>query len=275
MIIKKKQIDMKRLFRSFGLLAILGILTFSSCVSHKKMLLLKDAQMLNHTTSIEYQNERSLSYKIQPGDNLYIRAINIIDEKNSGALNGEGTRSNYMSSDASIYLNSYTVNKEGCIDYPLIGLVEVKNLTVEQAKYKLEEQLARYVKETALMVKLSNFDLTIIGEVQKPGKYRVYQSEINLFEALSLAGNLSSFAKTSNVKLIRRTDNDSQIITLNLGKADILSSPYYYLKPNDIVYVEPLKLKRWGFTSFPYSTVFSILSLGVTIYTLVYRITSD
>ena len=151
---------MKRLFRSFGLLAILGILTFSSCVSHKKMLLLKDAQMINHTTSIEYQNERSLSYKIQPGDNLYIRATNIIDEKNTGALNGEGTRSNYMGSDASIYLNSYTVNKEGCIDYPLIGLVEVKNLTVEQAKYKLEEQLGRYVKETALMVKLSNFDLT-------------------------------------------------------------------------------------------------------------------
>ena len=271
-----KTIDtMKRLFRSFGLLTLLGVLTLSSCVSHKKMLLLKDAQMVNRTTSIEYQNERSLSYKIQPGDNLYIRAINIIDEKNTGALNGDAARSNYMSSDASIYLNSYTVNKDGYIDYPLIGLVEVKNLTVEEAKYKLEEQLGRYVKETALMVKLSNFDLTILGEVQRPGKFKVYQSEINLFEVLSLAGNLSTFAKTSNVKLVRRTDDGSEIVTLDLGKADILSSPYYYLKPNDIIYVEPLKLKRWGFATFPYSTVFSILSLGVTVYTLVYRITSD
>ena len=274
MIIMKNTINMKRLFHGFGLIAILGMLTISSCVSHKKMLLLKDAQMVNRTTSIEYQNERSLNYKIQPGDNLYIRAFNIVDEKNTGALNGEGTRGGYLNSDASIYLNSYTVNKEGYIDYPLIGLVEVKNLTVEQTKYKLEEQLSRYVKETALIVKLSNFDLTIIGEVQRPGKYKVYQSEINLFEAIALAGNLSSFAKTSNVKLVRRTDNGSEIVTLNLGKADILSSPYYYLKPNDILYVEPLKLKRWGFTSFPYSTVFSILSLGVTIYTLVYRITS-
>lgn len=254
--------------RSFVLLTILGVLAFSSCVSHKKMLLLKEMEMINRTTSIEYQNERSLSYKIQPGDNLYIRAINIIDEKNSGALNGETTR-NYMSSEASIYLHSHTVNKDGFIDYPLIGLVEVKNLTVEETKYKLEGLLSKYVKETALMVKLSNFDLTIIGEVQKPGKFRVYQQEINIFEALSLAGNLSSFAKTSNVKLIRRTDHGSEVITLDLGKADILSSPYYYLKPNDIIYVEPLKLKRWGFTSFPYSTVFSILSLGITIYTLV------
>ena len=258
---------MKRLFRSFSLIALLGIFAFSSCVSHKKLLLLKDMEMINHTTSVEYQNERSLSYKIQPGDNLYIRAINIIDEKNTGALNGESGR-NYMSSEASIYLHSFTVNKEGCIDYPLIGLVEVKNLTVEQTKYKLEEQLSRYLKETALMVKLSNFDLTIIGDVQKPGKYRVYQSEINIFEALSLAGNLTNFDKTSNVKLIRRTDDGSQVITLNIGTADILSSPYYYLKPNDIIYVEPLKLKRWGFSSFPWSTVFSIATLGVTVYNL-------
>ena len=84
-----------------------------------------------------------------------------------------------------------------------------------------------------------------------------------------MAGNLSNFAKTSSVKLIRHTDDGSQVFTLDIGKADILSSPYYYLKPNDIIYVEPLKLKRWGFSSFPYSTVFSIISLGVTVYTLI------
>ena len=119
------------------------------------------------------------------------------------------------------------------------------------------------------MVKLSNYDLTILGEVHKPGKYKVYQSEVNVFEALAMAGNLSNFAKTSSVKLIRHTDDGSQVFTLDIGKADILASPYYYLKPNDIIYVEPLKLKRWGFSSFPYSTVFSIISLGVTVYTLI------
>lgn len=271
-----KIIDMKRLhlLRKVCVLTLLGVLTFSSCVSHKKMLLLKNVEMVNQNTSVEYQNERNLSYRIQPGDNLYIRAINIIDERNSGALNGETGRA-YMSSDASIYLQSYTVNKDGCIDYPLIGLVNVKNLTVEETKYKLEKELAKYLKETALMVKLSNFDLTVIGEVQRPGKYRVYQSEINILEALSLAGNLSNFAKTSNVKVIRQTDQGSQVFTVDIGKADLLSSPYYYLKPNDIIYVEPLKLKRWGFTSFPYSTVLSIISLGLTAYTLYYNISKQ
>jgi polysaccharide export outer membrane protein len=232
------------------------------------MLLLKDAEMADESKSVEYKNERSLDYRIQPGDNLFIRAINIIDEKSSNMLNNENSRGNYLSSDASIYLNSFTVNKEGFIDYPLTGLVEVKNLTVEQAKEKLQNELSKYVKETALMVKLSNFDLTIIGEVNKPGKYKVYQSEISILEALAMAGNFTNFAKNDAVKIVRRTESGSEIVTINVGDADILSSPYYYLKPNDIVYVEPLKFKQWGFTSFPYSTVLSIISLSITIFTL-------
>ena len=249
--------------------AFLGLLVLSSCVPQKKMLLLKDMQMVSESKSIEYQNERSLNYLIQPGDNLYIRAINILDAQNAGALNGENNRSNYMTTESSIYLNSYTVNNDGFIEYPLIGMVNVKNLTVEQAKDKLQAELSKYVKETTLMVKLASFDLTILGEVTRPGKFKIYQSEIGLLEALSMAGNVTNFAKTATVKLIRRTDNGSEIVTLDVGKADILSSPYYYLKPNDIIYVEPLKIKQWGFTTFPYSMVFSVISLGVTVFTLV------
>jgi len=260
---------MKHLFntRSISLMFIMGALLLSSCVPMKKMLLLKDAEMADENKSVEYANERSLDYKIQPGDNLYIKAINIIDEKSSGILNGESSRS-YSTTDASIYLNSYTVNKEGYIDYPLTGMVEVKNLTVEQTKEKLQEKLSKYVKETALIVKLSNFDLTILGEVARPGKFKVYQSEISILEALAMAGNVTNFAKNESVKIVRRTDNGSEIVTVNIGDADILSSPYYYLKPNDIIYVEPLKFKQWGFTSFPYSTVMSIISLAVTVTTL-------
>lgn len=261
----------KRIINKIALLAFAGIMALSSCVPQKKMLLLKEMEMANESTSIEYQNERTLDYKIQPGDNLFIRAINIIDEKSSMVLNGSD-RSYTMNSDASIYLNSYTVNQDGYIDYPLTGMVEVKNLTVEEAKGRLQDSLSKYVKETALMVKLSNFDITLLGEVNKPGKYKIYQSEIGLFEALALAGNVTNFAKTETVKIVRRTDNGNEIITLDAGKAEVLSSPYYFLKPNDIVYVEPLKIKQWGFTTFPYSTVISVLSLGMTMFTLVYKL---
>ena len=249
--------------------AILAVL-FASCVPQKKMLYLKDAQMATENNSINYINERTVNYKLQPGDNLFIR-FNTIDERGTAALTGESgsSRSSYMSSDASIYLQSYTLDEEGYIELPLIGKVELKNLTIDQAKDRMQTALDQYVNQTTIIVKLSNFNLTVLGEVAHPGMYKVYQSQINLFEAISLAGNMTNFAKRDNVKIVRQTDNGSEIITVDMGQADILSSPYYYLKPNDIIYVEPLKIKQWGFTTFPYSTVLSVVSLGVTLVTLV------
>ena len=151
---------------------------------------------------------------------------------------------------------------------PLTGKINLLNLTVDQAKEKLQTEINKFVNQTTLIVKLSNFNLTVLGEVTRPGMYKVYQSQINLFEAVAMAGNMTNFAKRDEVKIVRQTDNGSEIITVDMGQADILVSPYYYLKPNDIVYVEPLKIKQWGFTTFPYSTVFSIVTLGVTLYNI-------
>ena len=259
---------MKDIRKSFNFLmaALLLAMTFASCVPQKKMLLLKEAQMAAENQSINYVNERSVNYKLQPGDNLYIRFLNTIDERSAASLNGETTRTTQMSSDANIYLQSYTLDEAGCIELPLTGKINLKNLTVDQAKEKLQTEINKFVNQTTLIVKLSNFNLTVLGEVTRPGMYKVYQSQINLFEALALAGNMTNFAKNEEVKIVRQTDNGSEIITVDLGSADILSSPYYYLKPNDIIYVEPLKIKQWGFTSFPYSTVLSVVSLAVTLY---------
>ena len=102
----------------------------------------------------------------------------------------------------------------------------------------------------------------------KRGMYKIYQTQINVFEAVAMAGNITSFAKNNEVRIIRQTDNGSEIVTVDMGQADILESPYYYLKPNDIIYVEPLKIKQWGFTTFPYSTVLSIITLGITLFNL-------
>ena len=252
-----------------GMVALLLAMFFASCVPYKKMLYLKDAQMVAENQSANYVNERNVDYKLQPGDNLYIRFINTIDERSAAALAGDIGRT-YTSTDAAIYLQSYTLDEDGCIELPLTGKIELKNLTVDGAKEKMQTEINKFVNQTTLIVKLSNFNLTVLGEVTRPGMYKVYQSQINLFEAVALAGNMTNFAKNSEVKIIRQTDNGSEVITVDMGKADILSSPYYYLKPNDIIYVEPLKIKQWGFTTFPYSTVISIVTLGVTLFSILY-----
>jgi polysaccharide export outer membrane protein len=247
-----------------GMIAVLLAVIFASCAPEKKMLYLKEAAMAAENLSKEYVNDRSINYKLQPGDNLYIHVINTIDERSAASINGDVR--GYLSSDANIYLQTTTIDEDGCVEMPLVGKIEVKNLTVDEAKDRLQMAINTYINGSMLVVKLASFNLTLLGEVSRPGMYKVYQSQINLFEAVSLAGNMTNFAKKSEVKIIRQTDNGSEIITVDMGKADILSSPYYYLKPNDIVYVEPLKIKQWGFTTFPYSTVFSIASLEATLY---------
>lgn len=250
-----------------GIFTVVLTMMFASCVPQRKMIYLKDAQMAAANISQEYVNDRSVNYKLQPGDNLYIRVLNTIDERSASALTGDySAYRNYMSSDASIYLQSYTLDEEGCIELPLTGKIELKNLTIDEAKARLQTELDKYVNQTTLIVKLSNFNLTVLGEVSHPGMYKVYQSQINLFEAISMAGNMTNFAKNDEVRIIRQTDHGSEIVTVDMGQADILASPYYYLKPNDIIYIEPMKIKQWGFTAFPYSTVLSAVSLAVTLY---------
>ena len=242
---------------------------FVSCVPQKKMLYLKNAEMVSESLSKNYVNDRSVNYKLQPGDNLFIRVLNTVDERTAASLSGDyAARTVQLTSDASIYLQSYTLDEDGCIEMPLTGKINLKNLTVDEAKARMQAELDKYVNQTTIIVKLSNFNLTVLGEVNRPGMYKVYQSQINLFEAISMAGNMTNFAKNNEVRIVRQTDNGSEVVTVDMGEANILSSPYYYLKPNDIIYVEPLKIKQWGFTAFPYSTVISVISLGVTLVTL-------
>ena len=171
------------------------------------------------------------------------------------------------SGNAAIYLNGFNVSDEGTIDFPYAGKIYVKDLTIDEIQQKIQNIIGEYQKETIVYVKLGLFNLTILGEVSKPGQYQVYQSDINLFQAIALAGNATDFANKRSVKIVHQTTEGSQIVRVNLNDADILSNPEYYLKPNDIIYVEPLKIKRYGFTSVPYSTIFSAISLAITLIT--------
>ena len=263
----------KLLFRSVLFAAVVTMLVMTSCVSQKKILFLQNEQMVDSITSVEYQNRRSFDYKVQPGDNLYIR-VSSMDKNFSEFFNLSNTSnvgsygsSQYSSGNAGIYLNGFNVSDEGTIDFPYAGKIYVKDLTIDEIQQKIQAIIGEYQKETIVYVKLGLFNLTILGEVARPGQYQVYQSDINLFQALALAGNATDFANKKNVKIIHQTTEGSQIIRVNMNNAEILEDSQYYLKPNDIIYVEPMGIKRYGFTTMPYSTIFSAASLLVTVLT--------
>ena len=265
---------MKKLFFKSVLLTAVVVMAFmTSCVSQKKILYLQKEQMSDSVTSIEYQNKRSFDYKVQPGDNLYIRVSsmdkNFSEFFNNSGSNNMGTNStgSNSSGNAGIYLNGFNVSDEGTIDFPYAGKIYVKDLTIDEIQQKIQNIIGEYQKETIVYVKLGLFNLTILGEVSRPGQYQVYQSDINLFQAIALAGNATDFANKKNVKIIHQTTEGSQIVRVNMNDADILENPQYYLKPNDIIYIEPLSIKRYGFTSIPYSTIFAAASLLITVLT--------
>ena len=262
----------KLLFRSvlFATVVVMSIMT--SCVSQKKILYLQNEQMEDSVTSVEYLNKRSFDYKVQPGDNLYIRVSSLDKSFNeffnlSNSNIGTNGSTQYSSGNPGVYLNGFTVSDEGLIDFPYAGKIYVKDLTIEEIQQKIQSIIGEYQKETIVYVKLGLFNLTILGEVARPGQYQVYQSDINLFQALAMAGNATDFGNKKNVKIIHQTTEGSQIVRVNLNDADILENPQYYLKPNDIIYVEPMGIKRYGFTTMPYSTIFSAASLLVTVLT--------
>jgi len=239
------------------------LVILNSCVTQKQVRYLQHKQQ--NDTTLSYRNQRTSDYKIQPHDNLYIRIFNL-DEKSYLFFNRQSSNTNSLTSeytDAALYLDSYVVNDSGYIDFPLIGKIFMKDLAIDQAKNMMQTLINEYLKDVTVTVKLVSFNITILGEVKTPGTRKVLQDKVNIFEAISLAGDLSEFANRHNVALIRQTKTGSRVVYLDLNSIDILSSPYYYLEPNDILYISPLGIKRWSASTFPWTLVLTAISTTV------------
>lgn len=237
---------------------VIIILLITSCIPQKRMVYLQDKNP--EDTLTKFFREKVPEYRIQPGDNLYIK-VHSLDEKTFSFFNTTGTQyQTAQYSDISVYLSSYSVNDLGCIDFPFVGEVEVQKLTINETKDLIQEIINKYLVETTITVKLVNYKITMVGEVARPGEYSVYQNNINVFEAISMAGDLTDYANRNEVSLVRQTKSGAIIHRIDLTDNKILESDYYYLMPNDILYIKPLKGKQFTFANFPYAIMFSFIS---------------
>jgi polysaccharide export outer membrane protein len=235
------------------------LLILASCVPQKKIRYFQDKTDAD-TTQSHFVNDRGEEYKVQPGDNLYIRILSI-DDRAYSFDEARGATNYYQES--GIYLNSYGVDELGNIEFPLIGKIDVENLTTKQIKDSIQFKVDEYVKNTIVIVKLANFRITMLGEFQHPGKYLVYQDKINIFEAIGLAGDMTDFAKRDRTLLVRQTADGYKSIRLDLNDQTIVESDYFYLQPNDMIYVEPVRGKQFSFTQFPYALIFSAITTAL------------
>ncbi|MEM7185266.1 MAG: polysaccharide biosynthesis/export family protein [Bacteroidota bacterium] len=226
----------------YPLSLLIILLVFSSCATKKEIVYFQDAELLNNDT-----NSQTFEPIIENNDILHIAISSMNEEVLTPFKRKTGLEGNVNNQNPG--LQGYLVNSDGEIRFPVIGAVAVAGKTRGQVEEQLKGELSQFITDVVVDVRIMNFKVTVIGEVNNPGVYNIPDERVTLTQALGLAGDLSEDGKRENIMVIREIDGNQQVTRIDLTKTDFFSSPYYFLKQNDVVYVEPsLKgVKKSGF----------------------------
>ena len=155
------------------------------------------------------------------------------------------TRTTGVTTTSQPQLQPYLVDNNGQINFPVLGLITLSDLTKREAEEKITGLLTRYLKEPPVVtVSFVNYKISVLGEVARPNTFTISNEKVNILEALAMAGDMTIWGKRDNVKIIREDAQGNQrVILMDLNDRNIIYSPYYYLQQNDVVYVEPNKTK--------------------------------
>ncbi len=243
----------------------MGVLLLAGCRSQKEYAYLKDAP---RNTAMPITNNYSTT--IQPNDLLHIFVYSETPESVQ-VFNEETNKATKRGK-----VNGYLVSQTGEIMFPVIGRVKVANMTLDQMSRELERQLKEggFVKDAVVTVTLMNFGVTVIGEVKKPQHIQADGNRLTIFEALARCGDVTIDGIRSCVTVIRSQGDSVIVDTLDLTKKEVLSSPFYYLQQNDVIFVEPTekrKRKAYRNEDWPRYMTSGAHFLQVA-YTLVYRL---
>ena len=225
------------------ILSLLIGLSLTGCTSYRNVPYLQNPEVVNDF-------EESLSMydaKIMPKDLLVI-TVNATDPLAAAPFNltVQSSINSSITATSQPALQQYLVDNNGEINFPVLGRLKVGNLTKREAEDLIRDKLKSYIinEEPVVTVRMVNYKISVLGEVARPGTFTVSNEKINVLEALAMAGDMTIYGVRDDVKLIREnSEGKREIIKLNLTSAAIVTSPYYYLEQNDILYVKPNKIK--------------------------------
>lgn len=236
---------LKPLLKSLGLV---GLLLASACRPGRDLVYFSDLkQTVTYLAPADNTNEP----RIQPNDLLSISLSSLNQESNvlfnSGVLMPAGSGS---AAGGVMKINDgYLVDKNGEINFPVMGKVALGGLTKKEATERMTVQFTKYVKNPIVNILFLNFKVTVIGEVNHPSTFTVPSERINILEALGLAGDMTAFGRRDNLLILRDKNGARSTIRINLNNKEVLNSPYFYLQQNDILYVEPHNRSKVAQTS--------------------------
>ena len=218
------------------LFAFIAMAVLASCVGRRNVNYLQDGSLSN--TSKLFANKK-FEYRIQVNDVLSIRVLGL-DDDNMKNFNVETNNVGMGANDASLYVNGFSVDKNGLVQLPTVGKIRVQGFTVGEAQEAVQRKINEYFTNATVILKLVSFRVSILGAVERPGSYFVYNNQINVLEALALAGGPQEYGDKRRITLMRQSDQGTQALYLDLSRTDVLTSEYYYMLPNDVIYVPTL-----------------------------------
>lgn len=242
------------------------LLVFASCSTSLRKITYIDGIKTNVH---HYTGQEPEVYRIRPNDQIFIQVISD-DPLNAAFLNLTGTGGATSAGSAnSLELITYLVDEAGNIEYPYLGQIKVGGLTVSEVNKKIQQRVDNYLESASVFVKLVNRNITVLGEVNSPGQKLMVKNQLNIFEALGTAGDITDYGNRQNVKIIRDFPTGKEVVELDLTDPKLIYSPFYYILPHDIVYVEH-RSKVYGAKNMPYSSPITIAAslLSVVLLTL-------
>lgn len=249
-----------------------------SCVTSRRVNYFQepDNKIPEYTDTLQFED-----YVLRKGDRLYIYVYSL-DESISKMYNAGGNRSQMryqMNQGNNTYggydLYTYLVDEEGNIDFPTLGKIQVLGKTTREVKYIMEEQLSSLLKDLggfktiSVEVSIVQRSFSVIG--MQSGRYTIRKEKMTIFEALAMAGDIGEYGDKAQIKLVREINGETTIKTFDIRSKDIINSEYYYVEPNDIIYIRRFNGYSFGINHFSSAigVVSSTLSLAVFVYTIV------
>jgi polysaccharide export outer membrane protein len=264
------------------ILIILLPILLASCVTSKKVNLMQESGQRgipSYADTLTYED-----YEVRVGDRLYVYVYSI-DERVSKMFNPTGTGINSSqirqssSAGGSYDLYTYLVLDDGSIDYPMVGRIPVRGKTTREIKHDLERELSSYVagyqdyKMLSVEVNIVRRSFSVISD-KGSGTFTIPKEKVTIFEALAMAGDIGDFGDRSKVRIVREIEGQTQVKVFDVRSKDIINSEFYYIEPNDVIYIQRIKGQSFGVNSVTtsISVVATTLAFGGFVYGLVVRI---
>lgn len=251
----------------FILLLFSVILILNSCITYKKLAYLKDMGKLDSYSEPGKDAMISITpsgYRIMPYDNLFIRVVTP-DPQWSSLFNIMPVGAGGAITEESAALFGYPVDNDGKIEIPFVGKVIAAGKTLSELKVELDSTFKNYVTDAAITVKLVNNYVSLLGEVRTPGRYILTKDRLNIFEALSMAGDMSEFSNRQKIQLIRPSQFGPLIREFSLSDRSILTSEFYYIMPNDIIYIKPVAGRMFAHNTSIYTILLNTITTALVI----------